>query len=159
MKTGSSAKYRKSDAPLSPLPTRRKKGRWLGNKDIAPFGLLTCRKRPSFLYLAVTDRPMLTVITCCMYLTSSFTSQEPLDQWCSSTTRLCQDVEALESTIPSSGLGGRATPSVARTSVIWDKYFGMSVLHPLKYCKHTTIPMFLMRRADHPLRATTVARE
>src|SRR5215467_13708192 len=102
---------------------------------------------------------MLTVITCCMYLTSSFTSKEPLDQWCSSTTRLCQDVEVLESTIPSSGLGGRATPSVARTRVIWDKYFGMSVLHPLRHCKHTTIPMFLMRRADHPLRATTVARE
>src|SRR5215467_8737048 len=72
---------------------------------------------------------MLTVITCCVYLTSSFTSHEPLDQWCSSTTRLCQDVEVLESTTPSNGLGGRATPSVARIRVIWDKYFGMNVFH------------------------------
>src|SRR5215469_11233373 len=101
---------------------------------------------------------MLTVMTCCMYLTSSFTSHEPLDQWCSSTTRLCQDVEALESTTPSNGLGGRASPSVARTRVIWDKYFGMSVLHACTYGKRE-IPMFLMRREHDPLRAPTLGFE
>src|SRR6516225_10274800 len=101
---------------------------------------------------------MLTVMTCCMYLTSSFTSHEPLDQWCSSTTRLCQDVEVLESTIPSSGLGGRATPSVARTGVICDKYFGMNLLHLFTHFTGTTIPTLLMRRADRPVRATIVAR-
>src|SRR5215469_12074388 len=102
---------------------------------------------------------MLTVMTCCMYLTSSFTSHEPLDQWCSSTTRLCQDVNMLESTIPSYGLGGRATPSVARTGVICDKYFGMNLLHLFTHFKRTTVPTLLMRRGDHPLRARTVAPE
>jgi len=102
---------------------------------------------------------MLTVMTCCVYFTSSFTSHEPLDQWCSSTTRLCQDVEVLESTTSSSGLGGRGTSSAARTRVIWDKYFGMNVLHPFTHSKRGIIPLFLMRRPDDPLRDTIAAHE
>src|SRR5215472_12752605 len=102
---------------------------------------------------------MLTVMTCCMYLTSSFTSHEPLDQWCSSTTRLCQDVEVLESTTSSSGLGGWGTSSVARTRVIWDEYFAINILHPFTLAKRGIILLVLMRRPDDPLRDTTAARE